>query len=138
MKKTISFVLTLLVFCSLFTITSCSKKDKVEPQDIDLVSIPDGLVQYNTNTNMVERIRFTVYNHSTKTLYYLKFRAKIYRSDSNTLVWSDEYETGSMSDMSVWTVVPEETKNTEYYPVDFYHTSWYFKAELLDARFIEE
>lgn len=138
MKKTISYVMTLLVICSIFTITSCSKKDISAPQDIDRISIPDALVHYNTSSNMVEKIRFTVYNHSTKTLYYLKFRAKIYRSDSNTLMWSDVYEAGSMSDMSVWNVVPEDTQNTEFYPVDYYHSSWYFTAELLDARFIEE
>lgn len=139
MTKTISFVMTLLVICSIFTISSCSKKDsKVELQDIDYISIPEGLIQYNTNSNMATHVRFTVYNEGEKTLYYLKFRAQIFRSESQTLLWSDVYEAGSKTNIYEWTVEPGYTKNTELYPVDFYNMSWTFKYELLEARFIEE
>lgn len=139
MKKIISFVMTFLVICTVFTIMSCSKSNsKVEPkEDIDYISIPNGVIQYNTNSNMVTHVRFTVYNDSDKTLYYLKFRAQIHESESHILLWSDVYEAGSKTDMHQWIVEPGQTQNTELYPVDFYKYNWNFTYELLDAKFIE-
>lgn len=127
---------TKLIIIALFSLifASCVKEPTptpVTPTQQEQVEVTSVLKTfYQNDPNHVTKIRLCIKNNSLKTLYYCKINIVIY--DDSIEVYRKTIEVGS-KDNYYWTIGPNETQWSDYYPTDFYS----FGDDSFSAKVIE-
>ena len=132
MKNKLTLAFMAIVMMAMFA--SCTKEETPTVyKPIDYISVPRA--EYEIRNDVAYKVRFSISNQSSKTLYYCKFR--VTQCNENEVgFYSDVYEVGSKNDMSLWSLSPGDIQFTDYYGCDFlFKDISGIKSEIIDAEF---